>query len=153
MTYPKMTKATIEELAMKVIDILCKKQLAGDTSFYFNNKVIRIRQKFDKDFNATYIKEETDNVDPHDLNMRLMTIFFPCLLKVSSMNIWICISNSLMNARNSLKSMASIGSLVNYGIVVSILGMMIKLELNTPDIQNLLNRSISTSILFPVILI
>ena len=66
MTYPKMTKTTIEELANKVIEIFCQKQLAGDTSFYFNNKVIRIQQKFDKDFNATYIKEETDNVDPHN---------------------------------------------------------------------------------------
>ena len=65
-TYPKITKDTISEIAHKIIEVLCRENLAGDMSIYYNNKRIYIKQKFDDKFNPIWVKEETEDVDPHN---------------------------------------------------------------------------------------
>lgn len=64
--YPKMSKQDIESLANKIIEVLCKKELAGDMCVYFNNKRISVCEKFDKDFNCTYKISVEEEVNPHD---------------------------------------------------------------------------------------
>ena len=64
--YPKITKKTIEEIAEKIISVLCKEELAGDVGIYYNNKRTWITQKLDKDWNSTWIREDEDNINPHD---------------------------------------------------------------------------------------
>ena len=61
-----LTKTNIEELAQEIITFLEKHQLASSVSIYFNNKVVRDRGDYDKDYNYIPKWETTEDVDPHD---------------------------------------------------------------------------------------
>ena len=61
-----LTKTNIEELAQEIITFLEKRQLANSVSIYFNNKVVRDRGDYDKDYNYIPKWETTENIDPHD---------------------------------------------------------------------------------------
>lgn len=61
-----LTKTNIEELAQEIITFLEKRHLANSVSIYFNNKVMRDRGDYDKDYNYIPKWETTENIDPHD---------------------------------------------------------------------------------------
>ena len=61
-----LTKANIEELAKEIITFLEVNELASDVSIYFNNKVMRARGTWDKDYNYIPKWETTEDVSPHD---------------------------------------------------------------------------------------
>lgn len=63
--YRSLSKRKISWLAHKIIKVLEEECLAGDMSIYFNNKVIRISLKFDKDWNPVWKEKHCNNVDPH----------------------------------------------------------------------------------------
>ena len=61
-----LTKINIEELAKEIITFLEKHELANAVSIYFNNKVVRSRGEYDKDYNYIPKWETTEGVNPHD---------------------------------------------------------------------------------------
>lgn len=61
-----LSKRKISWLAHKIIKVLEDKGLASDMSVYFNNKVIRVSLKFDKEWNPIWKERHYRNVDPHD---------------------------------------------------------------------------------------
>ena len=61
-----LSKRKISWLAHKIIKVLEEKELAGDMSVYFNNKVIHVSLKFDKEWNPIWKEHHCLNVDPHD---------------------------------------------------------------------------------------
>ena len=62
----KLTKTNIEELAQEIITFLEKHELASSVSIYFNNKVMRDRGEYDKEYNYIPKWETTEDVDPHE---------------------------------------------------------------------------------------
>ena len=61
-----LTKTNIEALAKEIITFLEKYELANAVSIYFNNKVMRDRGSYDKDYNYIPGWETTEDVNPHD---------------------------------------------------------------------------------------
>ena len=61
-----LTKTNIEALANEIITFLNIHQLANGVSIYFNNKVMRERGGYDKDYDYIPKWETTENVSPHD---------------------------------------------------------------------------------------
>lgn len=61
-----LSKRKISWLAHKIIKVLEDKYLASDMSVYFNNKVIRVSLKFDKEGNPIWKEHSYRNIDPHD---------------------------------------------------------------------------------------
>lgn len=61
-----LSKRKISWLAHKIIKVLEDEGLASDMSVYFNNKVIRVSLKFDKEWNPIWKEHHYRNVDPHD---------------------------------------------------------------------------------------
>ena len=61
-----LTKTNIEELAQEIITFLEKHELASSVSIYFNNKVMRDRGEYDKEYNYIPKWETTEDVSPHD---------------------------------------------------------------------------------------
>lgn len=61
-----LSKRKISWLAHQIIKVLEEHCLAGDMSVYFNNKVIRISLKFDKNYNPVWRERHYNNIDPHD---------------------------------------------------------------------------------------
>lgn len=65
--YPTITKNKIEEIALKIIEVLEKKDLASDLCVYFNNKRISVRLKYnEEDETFYYLREEEENINPHN---------------------------------------------------------------------------------------
>ena len=62
----KLTKTNIEALAYEIRLFLENSELANGVSIYFNNKVVRDRGDYDKDYNYIPRWEITEDVDPHD---------------------------------------------------------------------------------------
>ena len=62
----KLSKINIEALAFEIRSFLERSGLASSVSIYFNNKVVRDRGEYDKDYNYIPNWETTENVDPHD---------------------------------------------------------------------------------------
>lgn len=63
--YRSLSKRKISWLAHKIIKVCEDEGLAGDMSVYFNNKVIRVSLKFDKDWNPIWEERHYHNIDPH----------------------------------------------------------------------------------------
>ena len=61
-----LSKRKISWLAHKIIKVLEDECLASDLSVYFNNKVIRVSLKFDKEWNPIWKERSYRNIDPHD---------------------------------------------------------------------------------------
>ena len=64
--YRSLSKRKISWLAHKIIKVLEDECLASDMSVYFNNKVIRISLKFDKEWNPIWKECHYYNIDPHN---------------------------------------------------------------------------------------
>lgn len=64
--YPIITKNKIEKIALRIIEVLEKKNLANDLCIYFNNKRILVKLKYNEENETfSYIREEENNIDPH----------------------------------------------------------------------------------------
>ena len=63
--YPALTKKKIENLALRILSTLEKKELASDLSIYFNNKRISIKTKY-TDEGVKYERVEEEDINPHD---------------------------------------------------------------------------------------
>ena len=61
-----LTKTNIEALAFEIRLFLERNQLASGVSIYFNNKVMRDRGDYDKDYNYIPKWETTEDVSPND---------------------------------------------------------------------------------------
>ena len=64
--YRSLSNRKISWLAHKIIKVLEDKCLANDMSVYFNNKVIRVSLKFDKEWNPIWKECHYYNIDPHN---------------------------------------------------------------------------------------
>lgn len=64
--YRSLSKRKISWLAHKIIKVLEDDGLANDMSIYFNNKVIRVSLKFDKEWNPIWKERSYRNIGPHN---------------------------------------------------------------------------------------
>ena len=63
--YPTITKNKIEKIALRILSVLEKKELASDLSIYFNNKRISIKTKY-TDESVKYERVKEEDINPHD---------------------------------------------------------------------------------------
>lgn len=64
--YPTLTKEKIEKIAIQILDVLEKRELASDLCIYFNNKRISTKFKERVDEKNIYQRIEEEGVNPHD---------------------------------------------------------------------------------------
>lgn len=63
--YPTLTKKTIDSIAVRILDVLEKRDLASDLCIYFNNKRISVKTKIKND-KIIYERIEEENINPHN---------------------------------------------------------------------------------------